>query len=63
MLFPETKPPRKKPRKLMHVSDAGDGVLMECAHCGYNSGWFHTDKTVTELKRGLPCPECNKEQK
>jgi hypothetical protein len=62
------KPPRKQPRKLMHVIDAGDsGCVMEpktafiakfkCA-CGYESGWLQVN-TTTEARRGLPCPACN----
>lgn len=71
-LFTNEEAPRhrNKPRKLMHVVDAGCGdngykqmVEMECGHCGYRSGWFGTDKTVTEIKRGFPCPECNQESK
>ena len=64
-LFPETKPPRQAPRKLMHVCDAyGDGpddnhVRFHCARCGHESDWID-GLTVTEAKRGMPCPECNK---
>ena len=63
-LFPETKVTRRRPRVLMHVYDAGDCseghiVQFRCATCGYDSGWLHT-RTVTEAKRGLPCPMCNK---
>lgn len=58
-----TKPPRRMRGQLMHVCDAGGcdsgGLLvqMRCAKCDYQSGWlqFHT---VTEAKRGLPCPKC-----
>jgi hypothetical protein len=61
------KPARKKPRVLMHVCDAGhceDGVnvQMECRTCGYQSGWMTCD-TVSEAKRGLPCPKCNPESR
>lgn len=47
----------------MHVCDAGHGeegkplCQMECRKCGYVSDWFIFD-TVTEAKRGLPCPRC-----
>lgn len=60
------RPPRKRPQKLMHVCDAGDGgegkpvVQMKCIHCDYQSEWLVFD-TVTEAKRGLPCPNCNQE--
>ncbi len=61
-LFP--KPLRKSPRVLMHVYDAGDGgggktaAVFKCKTCGYVSDWLTVD-TVTEAKRGLPCPKCN----
>ncbi|WP_316224672.1 MULTISPECIES: hypothetical protein [unclassified Bradyrhizobium] len=57
------RPPRPPARKLMHVRDAGyaaGGVIAEfkCGRCGHESGWLHIG-TVTEAKRGLPCPKCN----
>jgi hypothetical protein len=62
-LFP--KAPRRKPRKLMHVCDAGHhpcisgkAVQFECGHCGYVSDWL-PGGTVSEDKRGRPCPRCN----
>lgn len=59
------RPPRRMRGQLMHVSDAGCGegkpvVRMRCAKCGYGSDWYKFD-TVTEAKRGLPCPRCNGE--
>jgi hypothetical protein len=63
-LFPGTKPPRQRPRVLMHVSDAGDGgegkpiCTMRCARCGAETDWLKLD-TVTEAKRGIPCEACN----
>jgi len=64
-LFPETKPPRQASRKLMHVCEVADdedptysSVRFRCARCGYESDWID-DLTVTEAKRGIPCPECN----
>lgn len=56
------KPHRKMRGQLMHVCDAGYEeenpiVQMQCAKCGFQSGWFQFD-TVTEAKRGLPCPKC-----
>ncbi len=62
-LFPETKLPRKRPQKLMHVYDAGDAgsgydVVFKCHHCGYKSEWIPV-KNTTEAKRGKPCPVCN----
>jgi DNA-directed RNA polymerase subunit RPC12/RpoP len=69
-LFPGTKPPRARPRVLMHVSDAGDSgccsesgrvkpiVKLACARCGAETEWLIFD-TVTEAKRGIPCETCN----
>lgn len=61
------KPKRRMRGQLMQVCDAGDGgegrsvnVQMRCEQCDYQSGWLHFD-TVTEAKRGLPCPKCNAE--
>lgn len=57
-------PPRKTRGYLMHVTDAGIGeagghnCFLTCARCGAESGWLKFD-TVTEAKRGLPCPRCN----
>lgn len=70
-LFEIPPKPRSKPRKLMHVSDAGDcggctdgetDVVFTCRRCGYESEWIRM-RTVTEAKRGLPCPKCNKKEK
>jgi len=59
------KPKRRTRGQLMHVSDAGYGgswrgvnVQMRCAKCRHQSGWIEFE-TVTEAKRGLPCPKCN----
>jgi DNA-directed RNA polymerase subunit RPC12/RpoP len=62
-LFPGTKPPRAKPRVLMHVSDACESegqprCVMACRRCGAETGWLLFD-TVTEAKRGIPCESCN----
>jgi len=57
------KPPRPHVWR-MHVCDAGNGeegkpiCKMRCRKCGHESGWIEFD-TVTEAKRGLPCPTCN----
>jgi len=67
-MFPDLKPPRAKPRKLMHVVDCGnancggleDGeqlVQFECARCGHKSDWL-VMPNVTTAKRGVPCPVC-----
>ena len=57
------KPPRKMRGQLMHVCDAGEGetkriVQFQCPKCEYESAWYEVD-TVTEAKRGIPCPKCN----
>lgn len=59
-------PPRASRGQLMHVfdcqSDHCEGlpiVDMRCAKCGHESGWL-SGMTVTESKRGLPCPKCAK---
>lgn len=57
-LFPETVPPRAKPRVLMHVVDAGpEAQKFECRSCGYDD-WYHA-VPVSEAKRGIACPNCN----
>lgn len=50
----------------MHVYDAGSGgtdghhAALKCAHCGWDNGWDHYyDATISELKKGIPCPKCN----
>lgn len=60
--------PRRPRQWLMHVFDAGDGpcccdetpisVRYECQRCGHQTEWTGA-RTVTEAKRGVPCPECN----
>jgi len=69
-LFPVFKPARAKPRVLMHVSDsvechtgAADDLgkpmcVMTCKRCSTSSDWLIFD-TVSEAKRGIPCPTCN----
>lgn len=66
-LFPETKPPRKKRRIMMHVFDAGDSwfdgsiaCMFVCRKCKSRTDWIHGFKTITETKRGIPCETCNK---
>lgn len=69
-MFADMKPPRQRPRpqKRMHVCDAGDGpcccdetpisVRYRCHRCGHETDWMGA-RTVTEAKRGYPCPVCN----
>lgn len=62
MLFDKDDIPRSAPVKRMHVADAGQGMIeFECPHCGYNSGWITDEWTITENRRGNPCPRCNPE--
>lgn len=54
--------PRRPRRKLMHVADAGDhggGIIrFECC-CGFDTGWLRDEWTISENRRGHPCPRCN----
>jgi hypothetical protein len=58
-----SKPKRRRP-VMMHVSDAGGAedrgvmVTLQCPKCGAETGWIKF-RTVTEAKRGQPCPRCN----
>lgn len=62
----KVKRPRVQRRWKMHVADAGpapDGsdrqfVRFDCGRCGRESDWMFCD-TITEAKRGIPCPICN----
>lgn len=46
----------------MKVVDAGDKVIhFRCHKCGHDTGWIRDVWTLTENKRGLPCPKCNTE--
>lgn len=57
------RPPRQPARKLMHFRDVGyiDGVgtaaVFGCHRCGHETDW--TPATDTEVRRGIPCPNCN----
>jgi hypothetical protein len=61
---PNEPKPRSKPRKLMHVIDAGPGydkghdmAQFECNRCGHRSEW--EQHKFADIKRGIPCPVCN----
>ena len=59
------KPPRRMRGQLMHVCDAGECFediicCFRCRKCQYESRWLKV-ASVTEAKRGLPCPRCNGE--
>ena len=56
--------PRTKRIIRMKVVDAGCGrggnwIAFECWKCGHETGWLTDEWTVTENRRGLPCPVCN----
>ena len=53
--------PRTKRKVRMRVVDAGYGMIeFECWKCGHNTGWVEDNNTLTENRRGPPCPICNK---
>lgn len=62
-MFP--KPPRRKPRVLMHVIDAGNSCMAEfpmwtrfqCSRCDHKAEFVFDNKT--EAMRRQPCPKCN----
>ena len=62
---PEPKP-RRAPRVMMKVIDAGDQgdveiVQMKCKKCGHETGWIPASKPWSKDKwEGRPCPVCNK---
>lgn len=71
-LFTREQAPRtRKPIKRMHVHDCGPSpyksesgkeahfVWLKCGHCKHDNDWMHFEGTITELKKGLPCPKCN----
>ncbi|MCD9005167.1 hypothetical protein LDO31_02760 [Luteimonas sp. XNQY3] len=63
-MFAELKPPRAKPRVMMHAIDSGSRgptdviALFECSKCGHKSDWLIC-ANWTEMERGEPCPKCN----
>jgi DNA-directed RNA polymerase subunit RPC12/RpoP len=68
-LFDAGEKPRRSPRRMMHVIDAsGDcsdpgshSVVFQCSKCDHKTGWLKVD-SVSEGKRGIPCPICNREK-
>jgi hypothetical protein len=68
-LFPDA--PRRPPQKLMHVHDveneSGTLLSMRCraghehyVRCAPEGRQAKVDEhTVSEIRRGLPCPDCN----
>lgn len=60
-LFPECKRVRNSPRKLMHLSDAGpEATEFTCKRCSF-SDWY-VDATREDQRRGIPCPNCDKQE-
>lgn len=66
-LFPETLQTRAKARVMMkgvdHSFNDEDPESpyighMRCHKCGHDAGWMGF-KTLTEARRGAPCPVCN----
>ena len=69
-LFPTLVKPRRKPRKLMQVMDAGEpGVRLRCKACEHETGWVSVayrgeaigNETLShsQARKGWPCPYCN----
>lgn len=55
--------PRQPRRVMMHVIDAGNEVAkFQCVKCMNETGWLRYS-SVTEAKRGIPCPKCNEEKR
>lgn len=64
LLFDKADLPRKPRLKRMRVADAGQGCIQfVCPHCSYDTGWIKDERTVSENKRGIPCPQCNEGDK
>jgi len=56
--------PRRKPRIMMHVTEAGQSnsgkvIQFECSKCLYNTGWLDDNHSLSTNKSGMPCPRCN----
>jgi hypothetical protein len=59
--------PRKPYQFKMHVCDAGGDneehiATFECRRCNEKTGWL-SFKTITEIRRGIPCPICNNKER
>jgi DNA-directed RNA polymerase subunit RPC12/RpoP len=63
-LFTSLNLPQKPKRARMwrmRVADAGHGCIQfKCPRCGHDTGWLQDTRTITENKRGIVCPICNK---
>lgn len=65
-LLPDApKAPRKKPRVMGHLCDCGaapngdEYTAWICGKCGHEWSEVGECRSVTENRRGRPCPECN----
>ncbi len=67
---PRARQPRKPRIVRMHAADVGQapgmmpgwttttGGYFVCGRCGHEAGWLF-NLTMTEIRRGVPCPHCN----
>lgn len=63
-LFQKEDLPRSVPKVLMHVIDAGCGtVCLECPKCKHEVDVEDCKYSITEFKKGIPCPKCNSTSK
>ena len=65
MLFEKADLPRSPFVKRMRVADAGESggvkvIQFRCPYCSHDTGWLVDRRTISENKRGIPCPVCNK---
>lgn len=70
-LFTKEQAPRSQRKKRMRLQDVGASpfpsesgkeafyVSWKCPHCEHDAGWQHFEGTVSDVKRGIPCPKCN----
>lgn len=55
---------RRPRRVMMHVVDAGNGpgskvIRFACGRCDHDTDWIVDERTISENRRGMPCPKCN----
>lgn len=57
------RPKRKPPRVMAKLVDAGGEsepmAHYVCKKCGWDSGWRVDRRSTTEIRRGIPCEQCN----
>lgn len=52
--------PRRSRRIMMHVEDAGVGMIrFRCSKCEHDTDWLEDTQSITDNRRGIPCPRCN----